>query len=243
MTLRPLRLSDARAVARGAPPQRRLASPVGGDPAAGGRSGGATRSPTFGMMVRRLRREAREAPHPALGADLPGPARRPADRRRHRVGLPARRLHRLLDRPARWPDAGSCPPRWRWRATTASTPCDCTGSRSTSGPRTRRHCAWSRSSACAARGSGPQYLHIDGAWRDHVTFVVYAGEFPDGVARVATCRNSGLIHRRDTPNVPRLASLTIPHGRPNVTSRDGPDLRRDHCPMGRCPHPHLAAAA
>jgi [ribosomal protein S5]-alanine N-acetyltransferase len=30
-------------------------------------------------------------------------------------------------------------------------------------------------------GERSQYLHIDGAWRDHVTFVVQAGEFPDGV--------------------------------------------------------------
>ena len=30
-------------------------------------------------------------------------------------------------------------------------------------------------------GDRAAYLHIDGAWRDHVTYVVYAGEFPDGV--------------------------------------------------------------
>jgi ribosomal-protein-alanine N-acetyltransferase len=30
-------------------------------------------------------------------------------------------------------------------------------------------------------GERSQYLHIDGAWRDHVTFVVQAGEFPEGV--------------------------------------------------------------
>ena len=30
-------------------------------------------------------------------------------------------------------------------------------------------------------GERAEYLHIDGAWRDHVTFVVYAGDFHDGV--------------------------------------------------------------
>jgi [ribosomal protein S5]-alanine N-acetyltransferase len=30
-------------------------------------------------------------------------------------------------------------------------------------------------------GERAAYLHIDGDWRDHVTFVVYEGDFPDGV--------------------------------------------------------------
>jgi ribosomal-protein-alanine N-acetyltransferase len=30
-------------------------------------------------------------------------------------------------------------------------------------------------------GDRPKYLHIDGDWRDHVTHVVMAGEFPEGV--------------------------------------------------------------
>jgi ribosomal-protein-alanine N-acetyltransferase len=30
-------------------------------------------------------------------------------------------------------------------------------------------------------GDRPKYLHIDGDWRDHVTYVVMAGEFPEGV--------------------------------------------------------------
>lgn len=30
-------------------------------------------------------------------------------------------------------------------------------------------------------GERAAYLHIDGDWRDHVTYVVYAGEFSDGV--------------------------------------------------------------
>lgn len=33
----------------------------------------------------------------------------------------------------------------------------------------------------AYEGERRAYLHIDGAWRDHVTFAVYAGDFPDGV--------------------------------------------------------------
>jgi [ribosomal protein S5]-alanine N-acetyltransferase len=30
-------------------------------------------------------------------------------------------------------------------------------------------------------GERAAYLHIDGEWRDHLTFVAYAGEFPQGV--------------------------------------------------------------
>lgn len=30
-------------------------------------------------------------------------------------------------------------------------------------------------------GRRPSYLHIDGAWRDHVVFAAFEGEFPDGV--------------------------------------------------------------
>ncbi len=30
-------------------------------------------------------------------------------------------------------------------------------------------------------GERPAYLHINGEWRDHVTFVVVAGDFPDGL--------------------------------------------------------------
>jgi len=30
-------------------------------------------------------------------------------------------------------------------------------------------------------GERAAYLHIDGDWRDHVTFVVYAGDMPGGV--------------------------------------------------------------
>ena len=161
--------------------------------------------PTFGMMVRRLRREAREAPHAPVGADLPGPPRRPGDRRRHRLGLPAGRPTSGTGSTARRPGSASCRRRSRWRSTTASTRCGCTASRSTSGPRTPPRCASSRSSGFRLEGERQQYLHIDGAWRDHLTYVVYAGDVPGGVlaalparpradCRVATRRNSGSSH-------------------------------------------------
>jgi [ribosomal protein S5]-alanine N-acetyltransferase len=35
--------------------------------------------------------------------------------------------------------------------------------------------------ALRREGERPAYLHIDGDWRDHVTFVVNEGDFPDGV--------------------------------------------------------------
>ncbi len=40
-------------------------------------------------------------------------------------------------------------------------------------------------------GERPKYLHIDGEWRDHVTYVVMSGEFPHG---------SSINFGRDTPN-------------------------------------------
>lgn len=39
-------------------------------------------------------------------------------------------------------------------------------------------------------GDRPAYLHIAGDWRDHVTFVVLAGEFPDGMTAELARRRS-----------------------------------------------------
>ena len=39
-------------------------------------------------------------------------------------------------------------------------------------------------------GDRPKYLHIDGDWRDHVTHVVTAGEFPEGVLARLRARQS-----------------------------------------------------
>ena len=39
-------------------------------------------------------------------------------------------------------------------------------------------------------GERPAYLHIDGDWRDHVTYVVNAGDFPDGVLAAYRARTA-----------------------------------------------------
>ncbi len=40
-------------------------------------------------------------------------------------------------------------------------------------------------------GLSPSYLHIDGAWRDHLRFAVIAGEFPEGIlGRLRTSRHA-----------------------------------------------------
>lgn len=39
-------------------------------------------------------------------------------------------------------------------------------------------------------GERPKYLHIDGEWRDHVTYVVMSGEFPHGVLNQLRARHA-----------------------------------------------------
>ena len=70
------------------------------------------------------------------------------------------------------PGGASSRPRWRSPWTTPSAPAACTASRSTSGPRTWPAGGWWRSSASARRPTTPRYLHIDGAWRDHVGYAL-----------------------------------------------------------------------
>jgi ribosomal-protein-alanine N-acetyltransferase len=41
-------------------------------------------------------------------------------------------------------------------------------------------------------GQRQQYLHIDGAWRDHITFVVYAEEIPEGLVARLRAESSGV---------------------------------------------------
>ena len=41
-------------------------------------------------------------------------------------------------------------------------------------------------------GERAAYLHINGQWRDHVTYVVYAGDVPGGL--VARLRDAGQAH-------------------------------------------------
>lgn len=40
-------------------------------------------------------------------------------------------------------------------------------------------------------GERTAYLHIDGDWRDHVTFVALAGEFPEGMRARLAARTTG----------------------------------------------------
>lgn len=39
-------------------------------------------------------------------------------------------------------------------------------------------------------GERPKYLHIDGEWRDHLTYVVMSGEFPGGVLHHLRARHA-----------------------------------------------------
>ena len=55
-------------------------------------------------------------------------------------------------------------------------------------------------------GERAAYLHIDGDWRDHVTYVVNAGEVPDGIlAQYRSLRDQAAVPQvgsaRDTPTV------------------------------------------
>lgn len=82
-------------------------------------------------------------------------------------------------------------------------------------------------------GLRERYLHIDGDWRDHVTYVHLAGDTPDG-----------LVQRlRDTPGFSRVTSDTPGATEGSVTFRDGLDLRGDHRSVGRGPDSDLATPA
>lgn len=77
---------------------------------------------------------------------------------------------------------GSCPRRSRSPSTTASGRSDCTGSRCASARRTCR-AGGSWRSWVSARRVRPRYLHIDGAWRDHLVFALTVEEVPEGLVR------------------------------------------------------------
>jgi ribosomal-protein-alanine N-acetyltransferase len=82
-------------------------------------------------------------------------------------------------------------------------------------------------------GLRERYLHIDGDWRDHVTYVYIAGDAPDGLVR----------RLRDTPGFSRVTSDTPEASSGSVSSRDRADLRGDHRTVGRGPDSDLAAPA
>ena len=81
----------------------------------------------------------------------PGAAGRPHQPGQHRAaGVLLRRTPATGSTPG-WPAGASSRPRWRSPSTTPSAPAGCTGSRSTSGRRTRPAGGWWRSSASARR--------------------------------------------------------------------------------------------
>ena len=80
-------------------------------------------------------------------------------------------------------------------------------------------------------GLRERYLHINGAWRDHVTYVYIAGDAPDGL----------LARLRDTPTNTGVTSVTHAQQGGSVASRDRVDLRRDHRSVGSRPDSDLAA--
>jgi len=80
-------------------------------------------------------------------------------------------------------------------------------------------------------GLRERYLHINGDWRDHVTYVYVAGDAADGLR----------LRLRDTPNASAVTSVTPAQHGGSVASRDRVDLRRDHRPVGGSPDSDLVA--
>jgi len=78
-------------------------------------------------------------------------------------------------------------------------------------------------------GLRERYLHINGEWRDHLTYVYLAGDALNGLA----------ARLRDTPNTSAVTSATpVQHGG-SVAFRDRVDLRGDHRPVGSGSDPDL----
>lgn len=110
-----------------------------------------TRPPSFTGYVRALDKAARDGSTLPFAVELDGEARRPADGLLDHLRLALLSEHRLLGRPARrgpGRDPDGCRDGRRPLLLRGS---GCTGSRSTSGPRTRRACGLSRSSGCATK--------------------------------------------------------------------------------------------
>ena len=168
----------------------------------------------------------------------------------------------LLDRRGVRRAAASSRPRWRWPWTTASSWSGCTGSRPPSGRRTRPAGGWWRSSASARRACARRYLHIDGAWRDHLCYALTAEEVPGAAAPVAehavgVAVDRELSRRRfgdcyDTPCgvlVYRRAAITLRHmSTPSAGHAEGriveqrDTLRRHRRHLGWRAHPQVASA-
>ena len=136
-----------------------------------------------------VRRDGAAAPgrgegraHAAVRRDVRRPAGRPGDARRHHVRLAAQRLHRVLGRPG-----GGRPRHHAHRRGAGDRPCaraDAPAPGRDQHPARERAPAGasSRSSASASRGCGRAYLHIDGDWRDHLSYALTAEEVPGGAA-------------------------------------------------------------
>ena len=153
---------------------------MGGDaPPEGARDGDTV--PTFAMMVRRLRREAREGRTMPWALTYQRRAGRPGHRRRHRLGVPARRLHRLLDRQRGRRPGHHADRRGDGLRPLLRHPADCTAIEINIRPENAASLRVVEKLGLRREGERAAYLHIDGDWRDHVTYVVYAGDFPDGV--------------------------------------------------------------
>ena len=176
VVLRPYRRSDAQPWSRSRIAERGVAGQVGADPAPrqlgraelarvvpAGPPGAAPGGPD------RRRDAVRDLPARTGRNRTPGRADHP---RQHRAAGVLLRVRRLLGRLPGGRARRSPRPRSRSRWTTASRPVACTGSRSTSGRRTGPAVGWWRSWASARRRTTPRYLHIDGAWRDHVGYAL-----------------------------------------------------------------------
>ena len=161
--------------------------------------------PTFAAMARSLRAEAR-AGKPAVGDYVPRSSNRPTDGWWNRLWLAAQRMLATgwisnspgtdrTDRPS------------LWAPTTASLAWDCTEWRSTCGPKN----AASRrvvETRLPIWGIRERYLHIDGAWRDHLTFAITSEEVPGGLLqRFLATRIPGTTASHTSQSMSPLSNL------------------------------------
>ena len=178
--LRPLQRRDAAGLGRGAAPQRRLALPVGGHRP---RRGLGRRAPASRAFLAMRATPGPAGPHGAgrCRSRSPSTGGWPASSRVGGVvrGAMNSRLRRLLGGPGRAPAGASRRPRSRSPSTTPGAGRAAPGGGRPSGRRTRPACGWWTKLGFREEGLHQRYLHIDGAYRDHVSFALTAEELPE----------------------------------------------------------------
>ena len=81
----------------------------------------------------------------------------------------------------RWPGAASCRPRWRSPSTTASSTVGLHRIEVSIRPENKPSRRVVEKLGFREEGLRPRYLHIDGAWRDHLVYALTVDEVPGGL--------------------------------------------------------------